>query len=167
MDFSTLTTCRLFRGLSIEEIKTIIGNISCYIKHYEEGETVYHLMSKADRIGIILKGRVQAQKIIPNGNQFNFSVRQAGELLGPAAAFSDVRKYPFEVKANSVSILMNCRYYKKYPLSRTENTLFKQEAASSHTGNGSYLSSFISSSMALSIAGRYLSGQRCTLYFTR
>lgn len=99
MDFSTLTTCRLFRGLSIEEIKTIIGNISCYIKHYEEGETVYHLMSKADRIGIILKGRVQAQKIIPNGNQFNFSVRQAGELLGPAAAFSDVRKYPFEVKA--------------------------------------------------------------------
>lgn len=40
MDFSTLTTCRLFRGLSIEEIKTIIGNISCYIKHYEEGETV-------------------------------------------------------------------------------------------------------------------------------
>ena len=43
----------------------------------------------------------------------------------------------------------------------------KQEAASSHTGNGFYLSSFISSSMALSIAGRYFSGQSCTLYFTR
>lgn len=69
--------------------------------------------------------------------------------------------------SNSISIIRNSRYDKKCPLSRTENALFKQEAASSHTGNGSYLSSFISSSMARSIAGRYLSGQSCTLYFTR
>lgn len=42
----------------------------------------------------------------------------------------------------------------------------KKEAVSSHTRNG-FLLIQLSSSMALSIAGRYFSGQSCTLYFTR
>lgn len=99
MDYSILEKSKLFRGLSAKEIKGSIGSISCYIKRFEEGETIYQFMAKADRIGIILKGSAQAQKIYPNGDQFNFSVRVAGDILGPAAAFSGVQRYPFEVKA--------------------------------------------------------------------
>ena len=99
MDYSFLEKSKLFCGLSAKEIKDSISHTLCYIKRFEEGENIYHLMAKADRIGVILKGRAQAQKIYLNGAQFNFSVRVAGDILGPVAAFSSVQRYPFEVKA--------------------------------------------------------------------
>lgn len=87
MNLQALAECRLFRGLSPEEIRNITCSVPCTVRHYEAGETIYRLMSKADRIGIILEGRVQAQKTIYNGNPFHFSVRRAGELIGFVAHF--------------------------------------------------------------------------------
>ena len=49
-------------------------------------------MEDASRLGIILEGRVEAQKPFPNGSQINVSVCIAGELIGPAAVFSRRQK---------------------------------------------------------------------------
>ena len=57
MDYSILEKSKLFCGLSAKEIKDSISHTLCYIKRFEEGENIYHLMAKADRIGVILKGR--------------------------------------------------------------------------------------------------------------
>ena len=59
MDYSALAKCRLFRGLSAEEIERGIGDIPCHVKRYEEGETICPLMAKADQVGIILRGSAQ------------------------------------------------------------------------------------------------------------
>ena len=56
-------------------------------------------MEDANRIGFILEGIVQVQKLFPNGSQINVSVRRAGELIGPAAVFSKSQKYPCDVIA--------------------------------------------------------------------
>ena len=56
-------------------------------------------MEEADRIGIILEGRVEAQKLFPNGSQVNVSVRTPGEMIGPAAVFSSGRRYPCDILA--------------------------------------------------------------------
>lgn len=56
-------------------------------------------MEDAARIGIILDGRVEAQKSFPNGSQINVSVRAAGEMIGPAAVFSRPGKYPCDMVA--------------------------------------------------------------------
>ena len=64
-------------------------------------------MDAADRIGIILEGRAQAQKAFPNGSQVNVSIRGAGELIGPAAVFSASRRYPCDVVAlEPVTVMM-------------------------------------------------------------
>ena len=55
MDYSALEKCRLFRGLSAEEIERGIGDIPCHVKRYEEGETICPLMAKADQVDIILR----------------------------------------------------------------------------------------------------------------
>ena len=60
MDYSALENCRLFRGLSAEEIERGIGDIPCHVKRYEEGETICPLMAKADQVGIILRGSAQS-----------------------------------------------------------------------------------------------------------
>lgn len=99
MDYSALEKCRLFRGLSAEEIERGIGDIPCHVKRYEEGETICPLMAKADQVGIILRGSAQSHQLHPNGDQINFTVRQAGDLIGPAAVFSRMQRYPLEVRA--------------------------------------------------------------------
>ena len=65
------------------------------------------MMDSADRIGVVLEGRVQAQKAFPNGSQINVSIRRAGELIGPAAVFSASHRYPCDAVAlEPVTIMM-------------------------------------------------------------
>lgn len=108
MNYSILENCNLFRGLSESEIRELIGTIPCYVKRFEENETVYHFMTKADRVGIILNGRVQAHKLYLNGNQVNLTVRGVGEIIGPVAVFSTAQCYPFEVVALESTEVLVC-----------------------------------------------------------
>lgn len=64
-------------------------------------------MEQATHVGIILEGRVEAQKSFPNGSQVNVSVRGPGEMIGPAAAFSRSRRYPCDIVAlEPVTVMM-------------------------------------------------------------
>ena len=66
-------------------------------------------MDSALRIGIILEGRVEAQKSFPNGSQVNVSVRVPGEMIGPAAVFSKSQRYPCDIVALEPATLMILR----------------------------------------------------------
>ena len=61
------------------------------------GEESFSDREPATRIGIILEGQVEAQKAFPNGSQVNVSVRNPGEMIGPAAVFSKSRTYPCDI----------------------------------------------------------------------
>lgn len=102
-----LSDSSLFRGLSASEVRTLLGETPHVLQYYEKEETIFHLMDPAERIGIVLSGRVKAQKAFPNGSQINVSTRGPGGMLGPAAAFSESRVYPCDVVAlESSTILM-------------------------------------------------------------
>ena len=94
MNYSVLENSALFSGVPAKELRDILETVPHHIVRYDKCETVFHLMEDADRIGIILKGRVQAQKPFPNGSQINVSIRNPGELIGPAAVFSQGHDLP-------------------------------------------------------------------------
>ena len=107
MDYSALERSSLFRGVPEEERKTNLEDIPHRIQHYDKGETIFHLMDPAGRTGIVLKGRVEAQKSFPNGSQVHVSIRVPGDLIGAAAVFSNSRRYPCDVVAlESVDVMM-------------------------------------------------------------
>ena len=97
MNYSVLEKSSLFSGVPAKELRVVLEAVPHHIQRYDKGETVFHLMEDADRIGIILEGRVQAQKPFPNGSQINVSIRKPGELIGPAAVFSQGKKYPCDI----------------------------------------------------------------------
>ena len=99
MDYTALEQSALFSGIPTKELCDDLDAVPHHIQHYDNGETVFHLMEDANRIGFILEGIVQVQKLFPNGSQINVSVRRAGELIGPAAVFSKSQKYPCDVIA--------------------------------------------------------------------
>lgn len=107
MDYSVLERSALFKGVSAKELRDVLEATPHHIQCYDKEETIFHMMDAAERIGIVLEGRAQAQKAFPNGSQINVSVRGAGELIGPAAVFSNSRRYPCDVVAlESVTVMM-------------------------------------------------------------
>ena len=107
MDYSVLERSILFKGVSAIELREELERTPHHIQCYDKEETIFHMMEDATRIGIVLEGRTQAQKAFPNGSQVNVSVRGAGELIGPAAVFSNSRRYPCDVVAlEPVTVMM-------------------------------------------------------------
>ena len=106
MDYTVLENSTLFRGVPAQDLRTYLEETPHHIQCYDKEETVFHLMETASRIGIILEGRVEAQKSFPNGSQINVSVRIPGELIGPAAVFSKKRRYPCDIVALEPTMLM-------------------------------------------------------------
>lgn len=106
MDLRTLEKSSLFRGMSESEIESALDMVSYHVEHYEKDDTILRAMDDADRIGVILSGRAQAQKTFPNGSQVNVAVRMSGDMIGPATAFSAMAKYPCDVVAmDTVTVL--------------------------------------------------------------
>ena len=107
MDYSVLEKSTLFSGVPAKELRDDLEAVPHHIQCYDKGETVFHLMEDANRIGVVLEGRVRAQKPFPNGSQINVSIRNPGELIGPAAVFSRSQKYPCDVVSlEPVTIMM-------------------------------------------------------------
>ena len=106
MDYTVLENSALFSGIPTKELCNDLNTVPHHIQRYDKGETIFHLMENASRIGIVLEGNVQAQKPFPNGSQINVSVRKAGELIGAAAAFSRSQKYPCDVVALESATIM-------------------------------------------------------------
>ena len=106
MDVSILEKSALFKGIPTSEICQLLHTLPYHIRSYEKDETIFHMMDSASQIGIILKGRVQAQKHFPNGSQMNVSVRRPGDLVGPAAVFSSFRRFPCDIVALEPSVLL-------------------------------------------------------------
>ena len=107
MDYSVLEKSDLFTGVSAADLRCILEEIPHHIQCYDKGETIFLLLEEATQIGIILEGKVEAQKLFPNGSQINVSVRVSGEMIGPAAVFSKTHKYPCDmVSLTPVTIMM-------------------------------------------------------------
>ena len=107
MDYSVLEKSTLFSGVPAAELRTALEETPHHIQCYDKGEIIFHLMEPATRIGIILEGRVEAQKSFPNGSQVNVSIRVPGDMIGPAAVFSKSQRYPCDiVSLEPVTVMM-------------------------------------------------------------
>lgn len=109
MDYSILEKSTLFQGVEANVLRAYLEETPHHIQCYDKEETIFHLMDPALRIGIILEGRVEAQKSFPNGSQVNVSVRGPGEMIGPAAVFSKSQRYPCDIVALEPATLMMLR----------------------------------------------------------
>ena len=107
MDCTVLEKSPLFAGIPGAELMKLLAAVPHHIQCYGKGETIFHLMEPAAQIGIILEGQAEAQKAFPNGSQVNVSVRNPGEMIGPAAVFSKSRTYPCDiVSLDPVTVMM-------------------------------------------------------------
>lgn len=107
MNYSVLEKSILFSRVPAAELRAALEETPHHIQCYDKGEIIFHLMEPATRIGIIMEGRVEAQKSFPNGSQVNVSIRVPGDMIGPAAVFSKCQRYPCDIiSLEPVTVMM-------------------------------------------------------------
>ena len=103
MDCQILTKCALFRNIPEEDLSKLIQGFECNVRTFEKGETVFRFMGRAESVGIVLEGSIAGIKPFPDGSEMSVTLRRQGDLLGQAAAFSAMRRYPCDLVANERS----------------------------------------------------------------
>ena len=96
---AALEKCTLFHHKNADEIAALLANIACREEAYEENDVILSPVQKANRIGIILSGTVDVQKIFPNGKVVIIERKQAFEMIGDSSIFSHYEYCPDTVCA--------------------------------------------------------------------
>ena len=106
-----LNNCILFKNKSDNEINQIVSKLNCIVKTFEENETIFSPSDQLDKIGIIIGGTVDIQKIFPSGKIVILERKKIFDLIGEDSLFS---RMPFchdnFVANNKCKILFISKY---------------------------------------------------------
>lgn len=90
---SALQKCTLFQNKSFDEIEALLSEISYRVESFGENDIIFSPVQNADKIGILLSGSVDVQKIFPNGKMVIIERKKACEVIGECI-FSKYSFYP-------------------------------------------------------------------------
>ncbi|WP_342563480.1 Crp/Fnr family transcriptional regulator [Paenibacillus sp. FSL R7-0345] len=98
-DPAVLQSCLLFRGKSAEELEHLLHKMIYTVTAYQKNRLIFAEGDTADRIGIILSGRVEVQKTHPSGSGVTIAHLSAGQTIGEAVLFRKENLVPATVTA--------------------------------------------------------------------
>ena len=77
-----LLSCGLFTGMTAAQLHSFLETLRPKRRAFSQGETLLHLGSVAQSIGILLEGRAEAQKVTPGGGCFTVARLGEGSVYG-------------------------------------------------------------------------------------
>lgn len=95
----TLENCDLFKNRNFNEIKILLSKIDYRIEEFIENEVVFSTIQNSNKIGLILTGAVDVQKIFPNGKVVIIERKKSPEVIGDSSIFSNYEYYPNDICA--------------------------------------------------------------------
>ncbi|MCF6465315.1 Crp/Fnr family transcriptional regulator [Clostridium sp. Cult2] len=101
-----LSECILFKKIRKEEIINIFKKIPYQIVEYNKNQIMAIEGDNCHSLGIILKGKVEIQKIFPSGQVTTINNFKEGNIFGESLVFSDRHTYPATITAIEPSKIM-------------------------------------------------------------
>ena len=96
-----LAKSSLCKGMTKEEIQEILSQNGCRICHYDKGETIFLQGQKADRMFVLVSGKVVIAKVSASGKKSVLAgIETVGDLFGEIYLF--IGKKEFEMEAQAV-----------------------------------------------------------------
>jgi len=90
---SALQKCEMFQNKTIYEIEALLSKINYKIESFAENDIIFSPVQNAEKIGILLSGSVDVQKIFPNGKMVIIERKKTSEVIGECI-FSKYNLYP-------------------------------------------------------------------------
>lgn len=118
---AVLQSCLLFRGMSAQEIEVLLQKLAYTVSTYRKNAIILSEGDTADRLGILLSGRVEVQKTHATGSSVTIAHLKEGQTIGEAVLFRRDNVVPATVTATGPCSVM---YIGKQELLRlfTEDT---------------------------------------------
>jgi CRP-like cAMP-binding protein len=106
MDFSVLSQCPLFRGITSSEISEILAKIPCRTKKYSAGSMISQSGEAVHSLMIVLQGVVKGEMVDYSGRVIKIEDISAPGALAPAFLFGNKNRFPVNVVSTSDSELL-------------------------------------------------------------
>ncbi|WP_027625238.1 Crp/Fnr family transcriptional regulator [Clostridium lundense] len=94
---SALKKSSIFKNLDEGKILKVIEEKNYRLSSYSKGEAIAIEEDFCNRIGIVVDGTVEVQKIFASGKTVTINRLEQGDTFGEVILFSDVKKYPATV----------------------------------------------------------------------
>ncbi|WP_342547871.1 Crp/Fnr family transcriptional regulator [Paenibacillus sp. FSL P2-0089] len=96
---ASLQACLLFRGKSADEIEQLLHTLAYSVSSYHKNAIILAEGDPADRLGILLSGRIEVQKTHPTGSSVTIAHLKEGQTIGEAVLFRRNNTVPATVTA--------------------------------------------------------------------
>lgn len=97
MNYNVLCKCLLFKGYSKDVLRGLLSDIDYHINTYNKGEFVINEEDHNAKIGIVLLGSVEVQKVFPTGKLITLNILKTSEVFGLSTLFSYESYYPTSI----------------------------------------------------------------------
>lgn len=94
-----LSKCVLFKDIKKEDIINILNKVPYTIINYNKDELIAIEGEDCHSLGIILKGKIEIQKVFPSGQVTTINNFKEGNVFGESLIFSDKHTYPATITA--------------------------------------------------------------------
>jgi len=101
VNFSILSRCPVFRGLTEEESRDVLDRIHYQIKNFDKDEVVVFAGDEVKNLFIILQGSVRGEMIDYSGKTVKIEDIEAPQPLASAFLFGKENRFPVTVTANA------------------------------------------------------------------
>ena len=89
--------CRIFEGLSEEEIKEVKVSLDCTLRSYQKGETIIEEDSIVKEIGVVMRGSLCMSKFTVDGKEILMQKLVPSYIVGAEIAFTRKQDSPYAV----------------------------------------------------------------------
>ncbi|HEX9114598.1 MAG TPA: Crp/Fnr family transcriptional regulator [Anaerolineae bacterium] len=104
--YPALLACALFRGFTLDDIRSLGERTRLILRAYTEGQIVAIEDEPCQALGMIIAGSVHIQRVYPSGKVVTLDTLGAGSSFGEALIFSDAARYPASVTAAQESTVV-------------------------------------------------------------
>jgi len=89
--------CDLFDGINDSEIEALIDAVSGQVQEYSKHSVVALEGEECNKLGIVLRGRVDVRRIHASGKEMTITSLKEGDTFGEVMVFSDYHQYPSSI----------------------------------------------------------------------
>jgi CRP-like cAMP-binding protein len=106
MDYSLLINAPLFRGLSLEEIESMLAKASHHTRKFKSGSLIAQSGEQVNSLMIVIKGAVKGEMVDYAGRMIKIEDIPAPGALAPAFLFGNKNRYPVNIMVVSDAELL-------------------------------------------------------------
>ncbi|WP_347490503.1 Crp/Fnr family transcriptional regulator [Desulfoscipio sp. XC116] len=90
---SVLKKCTLFKNKEPDEIENLLSNINFRTDNFVENDVIFSPVQNADKMGIVLSGAADVQKLFPTGKVVIIERKRNADMIAEASMFSRLDYY--------------------------------------------------------------------------